>query len=231
MRWAEAVSDQTLIINPLHIIRWNAHKFYLRDLESAGVPIVPTVWLERGRPMDLDNALTDRGWPEAIIKPAYGASADGVLHVTLNSRARAKGQLHLDHLLQSQEVLLQPYISTITTHHERALVFIDGVYSHAVTKTPFMHANADLTRRALLPPETSGEVPVNVSADELAVATIAIDASPPGHVFARVDLVQHDGSPHVLEVEMIEPALYLYAKPAAAQALAKVIAGRIDTAP
>lgn len=227
LRWAEAVSNRTLMINPFHIIRWNAHKFYLRDLQSAGVPIVPTLWLERGRPIDLDRALSDRAWPEAVIKPAYGASADGVLHVKSDSRARAEGQLHIEHLLQSQDALLQPYLSTITTHHERALVFIDGVYSHAVTKTPFMHANVDLTRRALLPPETSGEIPVSATADELAVATMAIDASPPGHVFVRVDLVQHDGSPHVLEVEMIEPALYLFAKPSAAKDLATSIASRV----
>jgi glutathione synthase/RimK-type ligase-like ATP-grasp enzyme len=229
LRWAETVSSQTRIVNPLHVMRWNAHKFYMRDLESAGVPIVPTVWLERGTPIDLERTLGDKGWPEAVIKPAHGASADGVLLVTSKPQARADARRYLEHLLQAQDVLLQPYLATIATHHERALVFIDGVYSHAVTKSPFMHANADLAERDGLPPGSSGEPPVEPAVDELDVASAAIHASPGGATFARVDIVRDGRRPCVLEVEMVEPALYLYAKPSAAADLARAIARRVTS--
>jgi glutathione synthase/RimK-type ligase-like ATP-grasp enzyme len=231
LRWAETVSAQTCILNPLELIRWNLHKFYLRDLEKAGVPVVPTVWLESGCAVTLQHILDRNRWPDAVIKPAYGASADGVLHVRSDSSTFDRAQRYLARLLLEQDVLVQPYVSTIDTHHERALVFIDGVYSHAVTKMPFMHANSDLAGRASLPPGTSGEPPVEPTRHELDVATMAMGACPPGHVFARVDLVHHDGAAHVLEMELIEPALYFYAKPSAARDLAAVIARRIGSAP
>jgi hypothetical protein len=126
---------------------------------------------------------------------------------------------------------LQPYLSTVSTHHERALVFIGGDYSHSVTKMPFMHANADLRRRAYLPPGASGESPVEATSEEIAVAVSALDVVPRRPVFARVDLIRNGEAPCVLEVELIEPTLYLYANPPAAESLALRILERAPDGP
>jgi glutathione synthase/RimK-type ligase-like ATP-grasp enzyme len=225
-RWVEDTSTKTNLLNPPAVLRWNMHKFYLRDLEGAGIPIVPTFWLRRGAIVDLNELLSWLDWPEAVIKPAYGASADGVLRVGPDCDERHKAQSHLGSLIDQQDVLLQPYLPTITTHHERALVFIDGEYSHAVTKAPFMHANSDLAKRACLPPGASGEIAVRATNDEISLAARALEVVPTGHLFARVDVVRDGVTPCVLEIELIEPALYLYAHPPAAHSLADAIIER-----
>jgi glutathione synthase/RimK-type ligase-like ATP-grasp enzyme len=227
-RWVNAASASTCLLNPADLIHWNSHKFYLRDLESRGIPIVPTMWLERSAPAALDALLDQAGWREAVIKPAYGASADGILRVGPSAVERESGQSYLTRLLEEQDVLVQPYLSTISTHHERALVFIGGEYSHAVTKSPFMHADSDLALRALHPPGASGEIPIQATGEEIAVASRALEAAPAGHVYARVDLVQHAGSIRVMEVELIEPTLYLFARPSAARRLAEAVLARVN---
>lgn len=105
-------------------------------------------------------------------------------------------------------------------------MFIDGEYSHAVTKTPFMHANADLARRARLPPGAFGEIPVQATPEEISLATSALKASPTGHIFARVDVVRNGSVPCIMEVELIEPTLYLFTQPLAAMTLARAIVAR-----
>lgn len=225
-RWVDAAAASTCLLNPADVIHWNSHKFYLRDLENHGVPVVPTLYLERGASVELGSLLDSKNWVEGVIKPALGASADGVLRVGSSEPEREDGQRYLDRLLDEQDALLQPYLSSIAAHHERALVFIDGEYSHAVTKMPFMHANSDLALRDLHPPGASGELPVEATAEEIAVASRALDEAPPGHVYARVDVVRDAGSIRVLEVELIEPTLYLYAHPPAARKLAGAILHR-----
>jgi glutathione synthase/RimK-type ligase-like ATP-grasp enzyme len=226
-RWIEFVSSKTRLFNPAHAVRWNAHKFYLRDLESRGIPVVPTAWLERGSRVELHQLLDGAGWQHAVIKPAYGASSDGVLRVGTDRIDRERGQAYLTRLLAEQDVLVQPYLDTISVDHERALVFIDGKYSHAVTKTPFMHANADLARRSQYPPGVSGELPVEATGEEVAAACRALEAGPDGHVYGRVDVVRDGGAIRVMEVELIEPTLYFCMQAGAAQKLARAILERV----
>jgi glutathione synthase/RimK-type ligase-like ATP-grasp enzyme len=226
-RWIDDVSRRTQLINPAGIVRWNAHKFYLRELQRAGVAVVASEWLERGTPVDLAMLLQARGWGEAVVKPARGASAQGVVHVRRTPEGLAAGEAYLRDLLTHGDAIVQPYLESIATHHERALTFIGGAYSHAVTKAPFMHAHARLGDRAGMPPGASGEVPVEARDDELRLATAALRASPPGHVYARVDVVRDDeGRLCVLEVELIEPTLYLYADRSAPARLARAIVER-----
>ena len=225
-RWIDAVSETTCLLNPAHVLRWNSHKFYLRELERRGVPIVPTVWVERGDSVRLSTLLDRTGWPDAVIKPAYGASADGIIRVGSSDPEQERGELLFRRLINDQDVLVQPYLSSIAEDLERALVFIDGRYSQAVTKQPFMHAESDLALRSFEPPGASGETPIEATASEIQVAHDALSESPNGHVYARVDLVRDSGSLRIMEVELIEPTLYLYAHPPAALALAGAILAR-----
>ena len=226
-RWIKAVSKITCLLNPADVVRWNSHKFYLRDLERRGIPIVPTIWVERGEVVELGSLLNRAGWPEAVIKPAFGASADGIFRIGPGDFELGRAELQFRQLLQDQDVLVQPYLSTISEQLERALVFIDGKYSHAVTKLPFMHANSDLALRSHHPPGASGEIPVQATTKEIDVATHALAEAPSGHVYARVDIVEDSGSLRVMEVELIEPTLYLYAHAPAAGNLARAILARI----
>jgi glutathione synthase/RimK-type ligase-like ATP-grasp enzyme len=223
--WIDTVARSTQLINPAHVVAWNAHKFYLRDLAQCGVPIVPSEWLLRGVRVDLAALLRERGWNDAILKPAYGASAHGVLRVGPSGVTGVDAQHYVETLLREQDAIVQPYLETVDRYHERALVFFGGRYSHAVTKSPFMHAGAPLEERAHVPPGTSGEEPVEATGEEVAVASQALDAAPSGHAYARVDVVRDDDwRVRVLEVELIEPTLYLYAHPQAPSRFALAIA-------
>ena len=134
LAWAERVAAQTALWNPLDLVRWNTHKGYLRDLERQGVAIVPTVWAPRGTSLDLAALLAERGWTRAVVKPAVSASAYATRLVT--SATLAEGQAHLDALLAERDMMIQPFLTSVTTTGERSLVYFDGVLSHTFLRSP-----------------------------------------------------------------------------------------------
>jgi hypothetical protein len=153
------------------------------------------------------------------LKPAIGLSTYGVRRVT-----GANGdQAHLDWLLRDHDVMVQPYMTSVEDYGERALMFIDGTYSHAVRKTSF---------QALLPAGEAGEMPAEATGAEIAVAVKAMQALPALPLYARADLV-HDstGAPLVIEFELIEPTLFLGMHPRAAHRFADAIAALLTRIP
>jgi len=214
-RWLNRVEAVTAVRNPPDLVRWNAHKSYLRDLEAAGVPIVPTAWVVRGSAARLDEIAQQRGWTELIVKPAYGAATLDVLRVGLADDERAGGQRHLERLIGTGDALVQPFLTSVASYPERALVFIGGVYSHAVSKQPF---------QALRPAGEAGEAPVVATADEIVIATRAMRVVPGRTLYARVDLIRDEANAaRVLELEVIEPSLFLGMHPPAVAAFADAI--------
>lgn len=221
MSWLDRAAAMTAVRNAPETIRWNSHKFYLRDLERVGVPVIPTEWLSRGEPASLEALCERHAWTDVIIKPAHGASSHDVLHVKAGPEGLRAGQSHLAHLLSRQDVLLQPYLHTLQSYPERALIFIGGAYSHAVEKTLFQTA---------LPNGEAGDAPlVHATHDEIAVATRALATLTETPLFARVDLVRDDRSEvRLLELELIEPTLFLSMYPPAADALADAIVEELN---
>ncbi|HZY97287.1 MAG TPA: hypothetical protein VFE35_09305 [Candidatus Cybelea sp.] len=199
--WLARAAGATTLRNDPSLVRWNAHKSYLRDLERAGVPVVPTVWINQGESRRLAELSELLGSQDLVIKPARGAATHGVLLVRNEGAALMMGQAHLNTLSRTQDVLVQPYVETVVTHGERALIFLDGRFSHAVVKKPFDTALAIRDARSAL---------VSAAPDELSVASKALAAVPGAPLYARVDLI-HDLelNARVSEVELIEPGLYL----------------------
>lgn len=217
--WIDRMERETVLWNPPATIRWNMHKGYMRDLASRGVPIVPTEIVERSTQIDLAEFLNERGWPEAIVKPAHGAATYGVRRVEPTGASVALAQRHVDELLTGVDVLVQPYLRSVSEYRERALVFIDGEYSHAATKEPF---------QGLEQAGRAGERPVTPTAEEIALGQHALAVIPGDHLYARVDLVRDDSAePVVIEVELIEPTLFLAMYPPAATRLAAGLAKRL----
>jgi glutathione synthase/RimK-type ligase-like ATP-grasp enzyme len=226
--WVERVSAVTRTLNPAPLVRWNSHKSYLRDLESAGIPVVPTEWVRRQEKAELEDVLARRGWREAVVKPAYGAAGDGLLQVNDRVTARTAGQRHLHALLEEQDVLVQPYLNSLKTRHERALVFIEGAYSHAASKPPQTEAIADISDRRLLEAGAVGELAAVATDAEIDLATRALGAIPKGHLYARVDIVRdNDGNDCIIELELIEPSLFFFADSQAPGRFAHAIVRRL----
>jgi hypothetical protein len=211
LAWAEAVATVAPLYNPITLVRWNTHKQYLKDLASRGVPVVPTQWLRKSTQPDLVRMLADAHWEKAVAKPAVGLATHGVKVVDASPVA----QKYVTELLRHYDVMLQPYLASVDTYGERALVFIGGTYSHAVRKTAF---------QPLAPAGEAGETPVEATGDEIAVASAALRALPETALYARVDLVCDDaGSPLVLEMELVEPSLFLGMHPRAATRFADAL--------
>lgn len=224
LRWAEGVARVTALWNPLPLLQWNTRKTYLRDLEGVGVPTVATEWLEAGTAVDLARLLERRGWQQAVMKPMVSTNAYGTR--LLNRALLAESQAHLEHLLASRDVMLQPFLPDTGGYGERSLVFIDGELTHAYRKRAALEHALD----------RFGELPVTPTQREATLARTILQRAAeliewgddaPSFLFARVDLVQdEDGTPHLMELELVEPRLRLADAPWALARLIRAVERR-----
>lgn len=218
--WAERTARLTTLRNPVEVLLWNSHKGYLVELAAAGVPVVPTRLVPRGASdAERGRVLLAFGDDEVVLKPAVSAGARGALRSLAADRASAA---HLAELTGVGDALVQPFAESVLARGETSLVFFDGVFSHAVRKIPAageyrIHLHHGGSVQHYTP-----------DAAELAVATAALAAAPAATSYARVDLVQLPGGPAVMELELIEPELFLPTAPAAAGRYARVLADLLD---
>jgi hypothetical protein len=220
---ARLEEERAHVLNPAPLLRWNARKTYLRDLQSRGVTIVPTHWLARGEAASLRAIRRDTGWTELVIKPAMSGSA----HETWRSSAgdEARDDIRLGAMASHGDVLVQPLVDEVVAEGEWSIVFLDGRYSHAVLKrarvgdfrVQIEHGG---TFAASEPP-----------ADIVAQAAHALNSAPLGDepsLYARVDGCVVDGRFVLMELEVIEPVLFLGTSDRAAERLALAIVARLD---
>lgn len=218
--WAEGVARVTTLLNPIDAVRWNVHKGYLVELADSGAPIVPTLLLRRGQAVELGALLAAHGWSDFVLKPAV--SADSWETYRLRADEVALAQAHVERLLPGRDLLLQPFLDAVEGHGERCYVFLGGDFSHAVRKNP-------LTRGGRFAGVPEAE-PVEPRADELEAARRVLAACPHRDLlYARVDLVPDgDGRPRLLELELVEPTLFLAEAPGALPRLVAAIERRLE---
>ena len=217
VQWADDVARQTPLWNPASLVRWNSHKRYLEELRSAGVPVVPTHWLNQGEPADLSELFADSSWKEAVAKPAVSVGAERALRFGRDERTRAEA--HVAEILRTTDVMLQPYLESVERYGERSFVYLGGSFSHAVLRAPMLVHS----RRGA--PESS---PVAATRGEREVSEQVLGKLASPWLYARVDLAPgQDGLPLLMELELIEPSLFLRHAPAAAARLAEEIKRRL----
>ncbi len=208
--WAERVDAVTRLWNGLDLVRWNTDKHYLRDLEQAGVPAVTTVWLPRGEPADFSAILEEHGWDEVVIKPTVSADSFGTMRL---DRATAReAQIRLDSLLRIDDIMLQPFLAPVVERGERSLIFIAEELTHALRR-------GDVFGRMQRAQELIEPTP-----EEVALARRALAEVTRPYLYARVDLISPaDEPPILMELELVEPSLFLPLAPQAAERLAERI--------
>ncbi|MBI5245764.1 MAG: hypothetical protein HY923_01175 [Elusimicrobia bacterium] len=205
--------------NPAAVLRANADKSYLKALEAAGVAVAPTLWVSAGSSANLDALLDSRGWDEAVVKPVVSAGAYRTSRVR---RGDPAGQIALDEVLAHSGAMVQPYLPEIAAEGEWSFIFLGGEFSHAVLKTPragdfrVQEEHGGGTVRREPPPEL------------LAQAREAAIAGPGPWLYARVDGVRRGRELLVVELELIEPSLYLAHAPGAARRLALAVKERLS---
>ena len=181
--------------NPLPLVRWNTDKRYLFDLEAKGVPIIPTIAADALSEADL-AAARDRFGDALIVKPPISGGADGTYRLGPGDPVPAD--------VRGRPMLIQPLMPAIATEGEYSLFSFGGAFSHAILKVP---AAGDFRVQ-----EQFGgrELTIEAPAEARAVAEAALAAAPGEALYARIDMVRGaDGGFRLMELELIEPALFL----------------------
>jgi hypothetical protein len=216
LSWAHEVDHVTRLLNPYPIVRWNAHKSYLLDLQRKGMPVVPTRLLSAG---DDRNSLGHIYSDEIVAKPAIGAGAFGAMKGRM---AEDRLVSHIESLLGVGDVLIQPFVPEIAMTGEVSLIFFKDVFSHAIRKLP---AEGDFRVQDRHGGTVSDYHPVR---RELEIASAVLAAAPGATTYARVDLVNWLGAPVAMELELIEPELFLRYAPSASTAFARHLHGELN---
>ncbi|MFJ9906212.1 RimK family alpha-L-glutamate ligase [Streptomyces sp. NPDC101152] len=218
--WAHKCGTVTRLANPAEVVRWNTDKRYVGDLAAAGVPVVPTRYLAPG---DAPALPEDQ---EYVVKPTSGAGARYAARYTPGQREEAGRHLARMHE-EGFTAMVQPYMRGIDASGERALQFFGGRLLHASRKRAVLKPGAAYDADKVPHPDLEPWTPTPA---ELAVAERALAVVPdaPELLYARVDLVDgDDGEPRVMELELVEPNLFLFLHP---ESVAKVVAGILAAA-
>ena len=197
------------------VVRWNAHKTYLRVLQQKGISTIPTLWIERGSTVSLAELLEAANWRDAIVKPVVSASAYGMFRTSIN-RAAAD-QLAMNNLLKSGAVMVQPFLEQVCKDGEWSLMFFDRKYSHAVLKRP---QPGDYRVQS----ELGGSIAAQDPPESFIADAVRVLAAVVGPLlYARVDGIEIENQLCLVELELIEPALFLGVADSAAPRFAEVI--------
>jgi len=222
LSWVEACSVP--VLNAPETIRWNSDKRYMLDLAAAGVPSVPTLVVDSTE-VEWQPPV---GYEEIVVKPAIGVGSRGAQRFFADTEMD-EARAHALSLVQAgNSAIVQPYLPSVDAGSETALIHIDGEFTHAITKGQMLRRDGGgqwvegLYLQEDIQQRTASE-------QQLVVARAAFEAVPEADLlYARVDLVDDpDGAPVVLELELIEPSLFLAFEPSTANVLAEAILRRL----
>lgn len=221
--WLDTLDESRVPVwNPVPLARWNLDKRYLRELATRGVPTVPTIWLERGSEPVIAELLATHGWTDAVVKPVVGATAYRTVRIALDQPAAERSRLQeiVHAALALDDAMLQPFLPEVHAEGEWSLVFFGGEFSHAVLKQP---AAGDFRVQS----EFGGTaVDTAAPAEVLAGARAVLDRVAEPWLYARVDGVRSAHAGFLLmELEMLEPSLFLSLDRAAPARFAEAILG------
>lgn len=205
------------VFNPPALLRWNSDKAYLAELGEKGVPTVPTLAVDHLNEAALAAAHGVLGTDQLVIKPPVSAGAWGTFR--LGPGDGVPREVH------GRPMLVQPWLESVQGEGEYSLLLFGGEFSHCVAKRP---RPGDFR----VQPEHGGStvaVPLPEAASEVALAALA--AAPTETVYARVDLIRgNQGDLQVMELELIEPALFLHCAPEAERRFASAVIAAAERA-
>ena len=235
--WTRRVEATSTLLNPAAVVTWNIDKTYLRDLEDAGVPTVPTIWLDPGRNFNA-RAIHTRfpAFGDFVVKPTVSAgSRDTGRYRADETPQRSQAIMHAKNLLGvGRWVMIQRYLKQVDTVGETALVFVEGEFSHAVRKGALLSGpykeGADegvLYREEKMSPAEPTEAELALGRQVVAALPGVLGLDRP-LLYARVDLIPDDeGSPVLLELELTEPSLFFAHAEGSLERFADAVTARV----
>lgn len=217
--WFDGVQSLTRLCNPPALVRWNLDKHYLADLTARGVPAVRSRFVERGSELRLADLLDTTGWREAVLKPCVSGAARHTYRLDGEHAAELRRVEQIAReLLADESLILQPFEPSVMESGEDSLMVFGGRYTHAVRKTPKagdfrVQDDHGGTVRSYEP-----------TTEQIELAEQAMAACDPRPAYGRVDMIRDSlGYWTVMELELVEPELWLRQHPPAATAMARAI--------
>jgi len=214
--WLNEVSMKTRLINPAEQIRWNIDKHYLKDLSNNGINTTPTVYIEPGETINLQELHEKNNWEETVLKPAIAGAARHTYR--LNQDSLSEHEIVFQELINKETMMLQPFQFNVVEQGEVAYMLFGGKFTHAVLKV----AKPGDFR---VQDDFGGTVHrYNPTQGEIEFAEKAVLVCDPLPTYARVDVItDNDDQLAVTELELIEPELWFRFHPPAADKLAETI--------
>jgi glutathione synthase/RimK-type ligase-like ATP-grasp enzyme len=210
------IHRETRLANPLDLVHWNPAKSYLRDLAGRGVDVVPTWWL---------NGLTDRTAEECsdhlqsrelVVKPVVGANGEDAFRFSRDEEPRRWAEI--TECFRGRACMVQPFMHRVQTEGEYSLFFFNGHFSHAILKVPAPDEFRSQEERGAQILAVSAE-PGLLRSGERAMAAVRSRS-----LYARIDFVRNgSGGFDLMELELIEPSLYLRTEPEAPARFAEAL--------
>lgn len=215
-RWRGAVSGWQAagvrLANGPDVLRWNADKAYLGMLAGRGAPVVPARYVDRVTPEEMAAAAAAFGTDRLVAKPRFSSGAWQTIRWSPGDPIDAGPQ---------GAAIIQPFLPDIEAGGELSLLYFGGRFSHAIRKRP---QPGDFR----VQPEFDGIItPHEPARDELAAAEAVIAAAGEALLYARIDVVRHEGDLLLIELEAIEPDLYLEHDPGSGALFGQAVAARL----
>jgi len=218
--WLRSAAREVPVLNAVPAVLWNQNKFYLRELERQGIEIAPTIFNAGSAAIGAEERSKMKNWPKVVVKPAVSASA----HRTwLMDSAALPTDAELEQHTGGGPFLIQQFIPEIQTHGEISFIYIDGAFSHAVLKRPaagdfrVQQEHGGSSEPFLPPPALLDQ------ANWIASNVPQVRDS----LYCRIDAVARDGKLVLMELELIEPELFLRLADGAAERFAGAILKRM----
>ena len=214
--WLEEVKTKTQLVNPYELITWNVDKHYLADLETKGIAIVPTAFVDTGSYRSINDVCKSKNWKDVIIKPAIAGTAFHTYKVLESERGDF--ETLFKELVEERDMLIQPFIETITTKGEASLMVFNGQYTHAIVKK----VKAGDYR---VQDNFGGTVgPYTPTTDEVNFAQECFAACDILPAYGRADILwDAEGNILLGELEIVEPELWVRSAPESAALFAEGI--------
>ncbi|UUO23588.1 hypothetical protein FGD67_10355 [Colwellia sp. M166] len=211
--------------NSLAVVQWNINKIYLTQLEADGVTIVPTLWPETFNADNLAGYFSHFSTEQMVLKPRVSANADNTFWLTQDNYQNKVAELNT--AFAHRELMVQPFMADICQEGEFSLFYFNGVFSHAILKTP---AKGDFRVQE---EHGGGLLSVTPELALKAAANKTMQAISKLHgelLYARIDFVRHQDSFALMEAELIEPSLYFNMDAASPQRFANALVARMASA-
>lgn len=208
------------LFNDLSLVAWNMHKGYLRDLSARGVGIVPTLWGQNLTPIRIRQLFGELLTDSLVIKPVIGASAIDTFR--LNADAGMMELVGVAGAFAERPYMVQPFMPEIVNEGEYSLFFFGGQFSHAIVKRP---VQGDFRVQEEYGGESIATVPEPLLLSRAQQVLATLEVVP---LYARVDLVRDEDDFVLMELELVEPALYFGVDAEAPVRFVRALASKIS---